>query len=147
MKIHVVILGRFISLPFLRKEMQQNRSFPILYFIKQFYDLTLWYLHHIEKFPRSHRFTLGDRLESCLLDILETMSETAYTRNRRSLLEKANRRLHGLRLLTRLATDLKCLAPKQQEYAAKQIEAIGRQLGGWIKTQREGNAEDAEASS
>ena len=28
------------------------------------YDLLLWLINHVGKFPRSHRFVLGDRIES-----------------------------------------------------------------------------------
>jgi hypothetical protein len=28
------------------------------------YDVLLWLINHVGKFPRSHRFALGDRIES-----------------------------------------------------------------------------------
>ncbi len=28
------------------------------------YDIVLWLVEHVGKFPRSHRFVLGDRLEN-----------------------------------------------------------------------------------
>jgi hypothetical protein len=31
------------------------------------YDLLLWLINHVGKFPRSHRFVLGDRIESQIL--------------------------------------------------------------------------------
>ena len=36
---------------------------PEMLVIAKVYDLVLWSCHHTAKFPRSHRFTLGDRLE------------------------------------------------------------------------------------
>lgn len=39
--------------------------------ITKVYDLVIWSCHHIAKFPRSHRFTLGDRLEIRLYDVLD----------------------------------------------------------------------------
>ena len=36
---------------------------PEMLVITKVYDLVLWSCHHTAKFPRSHRFTLGDRLE------------------------------------------------------------------------------------
>jgi hypothetical protein len=29
------------------------------------YDLLLWLIEHVGKFPRSHRFVLCDRIEAC----------------------------------------------------------------------------------
>lgn len=108
--------------------------------VQQFYDLTRWYLERVEKFPRAKRFTLGDRLEQAALDCLEALVEAAYTKQKRPLLETANRRLNRLRILTRLATDLRCLSKRQQEFAAKAIDEVGRQIGGWIKANRKQGA-------
>ena len=37
------------------------------------YDLVLWTCRHLARFPRSFRFTLGDRLERRLYDILDQL--------------------------------------------------------------------------
>jgi len=53
--------------------------------------------------------------------------------------------LHILRSLVRLAVKMGCLQGRQYEYAAKQIEEIGRQIGGWINQQtRRGRNENVE---
>lgn len=39
--------------------------------ITKTYDFVLWLLPHITKFPHEHRFTLGNRLEEGVLEILE----------------------------------------------------------------------------
>jgi hypothetical protein len=38
------------------------------------YDALLWLMGHVSKFPRSHRFVLGDRIESRMLAVLESPS-------------------------------------------------------------------------
>ncbi len=35
------------------------------------YDVLLWLINHVGKFPRSHRFMLGDRIESRMLSVPE----------------------------------------------------------------------------
>ena len=32
--------------------------------VTQAYDLLLWLINHVVKFPRSHRFILGERIET-----------------------------------------------------------------------------------
>jgi hypothetical protein len=105
------------------------------------YDLTLWLLPHIAKFPREHRFTLGDRMEEGVLEILELLIEAGYSRDKRDLLRRANLRLERLRYLIRLAKDLRLLSVKQYEFAAKAMQVIGAEIGGWAKQQmnREAN--------
>jgi len=104
--------------------------------IDKLYQLTRWYLERVEKFPRSWRHTLGERLQNAILFVLENTVEAAYATDKTPLLKEANRRLHRVRILTRLATDLRCLSLKQQEYAAKEVDEIGRQIGGWQRAGR-----------
>ena len=41
--------------------------------ITKTYDLILWSCNHTGRFPRQHRFVLGERLERNLYDLLETL--------------------------------------------------------------------------
>jgi hypothetical protein len=99
------------------------------------YDFALWMLPHLTKFERQHRFTLGDRIEEGVLEILELLVEASYTREKRALLRRANLRLERLRYLIRLAKDLRQLSLKQYEFAAKAMQAIGVEIGGWERQQ------------
>ena len=58
--------------------------------ITKTYDLILWSCNHTGKFPRNHRFVLGERIERNLYDLLETLIRAKYTRQRQQLLEQAN---------------------------------------------------------
>ena len=48
--------------------------------ITKTYDLILWSCNHTSKFPRNHRFVLGDRIERNLYGLLETLIAAKYTR-------------------------------------------------------------------
>ena len=56
--------------------------------ITKTYDLILWTCNHTNRFPRHHRFGLGDRIERSLYDLLETLIAAKYTRQRTELLER-----------------------------------------------------------
>ena len=47
--------------------------------VQSCHDLLLWLIPQLDKLPRSRRFTLGDRLERILLDVLEKLVEAAYS--------------------------------------------------------------------
>ena len=47
------------------------------------YQFVLWLVPTVERFPRSQRFLLGDRLQTTALDVLERLIEATYTRARR----------------------------------------------------------------
>ncbi|HKI31192.1 MAG TPA: diversity-generating retroelement protein Avd [Gemmataceae bacterium] len=102
--------------------------------IARAYDLVLWSCHHTGRFPRSHRFVLGERIERNLYDLLETLIRARYTRERQALLGQANLTLEVLRFQMRLAKDLQCLKVNSYGFAAKAIDEIGRLVGGWLKS-------------
>jgi hypothetical protein len=86
--------------------------------ITRTYDLILWSCHHTSKFPRNHRFVLGERIERNLYGLLETLIAAKYRRDRRQLLEEANLSLEILRFQMRLAKDLQCLKVEGYGFAA-----------------------------
>jgi hypothetical protein len=99
------------------------------------HELLLWVIPQLDKFPRSRRFTLGERIEGGLLTVLELLVEAAYTRNKEVSLRRANLRLEVVRHVWRLAHELKVIATRQYEHGAKLIDDLGRQIGGWLRSQ------------
>jgi hypothetical protein len=106
--------------------------------ITKTYDLILWSCNHTSKFPRNHRFVLGERIERNLYTLLETLIRAKYTKERQRLLEEANLTLEILRFQMRLAKDLQCLKVNSYGFAAKSIDEIGRLVGGWLRSRPEG---------
>ena len=94
--------------------------------ITKTYDLILWSCNHTSKFPRNHRFVLGERIERNLYNLLETLIRAKYTKNRQRLLEEANLSLEVLRFQMRLAKDLQCLKVESYAFAAKSISSKAR---------------------
>jgi len=104
--------------------------------IAKTYDFILWSCNHTGKFPRNHRFVLGERIERNLYDLLELLIRAKYTKQRQELLEQANLVLEILRFQIRLAKDLQCLKVDSYGFAAKAIDEIGRLVGGWLKSSK-----------
>jgi len=100
------------------------------------YQFLVWLLPTVEKFPRSHKFTLGDRIEIAALDVLEALIDATYTRDRAQHLRTANLGIEKLRFLIRLAADLRLLDRRRYEHAARTLDDTGRLIGGWMKAHR-----------
>lgn len=98
------------------------------------YDIVLWLVNHVGKFPRSHRFILGDRIETKMLTVLELLIRATYSRDKKPYLEQANLELQVLRLLIRLGKDLGLTSVKQYEHISGELLGLGRQVGGWGKS-------------
>jgi 23S rRNA-intervening sequence protein len=101
--------------------------------VEAHYQFLIWLLPTVEKFPRSHKFTLGDRVENAALDVLDALIEATYTRNRLQHLRQANLGIEKLRFLLRLACDLRLLDRRRYEHAARALDETGRLIGGWMK--------------
>ena len=101
--------------------------------ITKTYDLILWSCGHTGRFPRNHRFVLGERIERNLYGLLETLIRARYTAARQPLLDEANLALEILRFQMRLAKDLQCLKTESYAFAATAIDEIGRLVGAWRK--------------
>ncbi len=97
------------------------------------HELILWMIPQLDKFPRVRRFTLGERLESTLLLVLERLTEAAYTKQRKELLREANSKLAVARHLWRLSWELRLLPDKSYHHGAGLLVDLGRQVGGWHK--------------
>jgi hypothetical protein len=102
--------------------------------ISDFYDFILWLIHHTEKFPRNHRYSLGISVENRLQTILALLLRAKYTLHKAEWLFEANLELDILRFQIRLAKDLKALPVKSHRHAVETLEMIGLQIGSWAKS-------------
>ena len=98
------------------------------------YRFLLWLVPTVERFPRSQKFLLGDRIQGAALDILEDLA--TYTRRRGDRLAQANLGIEKLRFLFRLAHDLRCLDSRRYEHAARCLDETGRRIGAWVHRAR-----------
>jgi hypothetical protein len=99
------------------------------------YHFLVWLIPMVAKFPKNHKFTIGDRIQTTALDVLECLIEATYTRDRLQHLRRANLGIEKLRFLMRLAADLTLLDGRRYEHAARALDETGRLVGGWMKAQ------------
>ena len=69
-----------------------------------------------KSFPRSHKFTVGNRLIETCLEAQTSLVEASYVRDKRGLLLGASRALVRARVLARLATALHALSLEQEAH-------------------------------
>ena len=58
--------------------MADRARYEELVIITKTYDFILWSSNHTGKFPRNHRFVLGERIERNLYDVLEQRLATSF---------------------------------------------------------------------
>jgi len=102
--------------------------------VQSCHELIRWLIPQLDKFPKNRRFTLGEKIEVSLIEVLSLLIEASYSkRGKTRLLEQTNTRLTVIRHLWRLAYELKVIAQKQYLYGSKLLTELGQQIGGWQK--------------
>ena len=86
--------------------------------------------------PKHERFSIYERSENIIVDILELILEASYSYKERKvlLLKKTSIKLNTLRFFIRLMKENKSLDTKKSILLQGIIDEIGRMLGGWIKS-------------
>ncbi len=104
--------------------------------IQKVYDLLKNTIPILNKFPRSQKFSLGDRIQNQLSDLLELYIKAYYasSSDKKNLLEQANTQLEIIRHYFRLAYDLGLYHSRKYHFFAEQLHEIGRMTGGWLKS-------------
>ena len=104
--------------------------------IQKTHDLIKWFVPIINRFPRSHKFTLGERLQNRLYDLLEDLILARYEKEKLARLEKINGKLDVLRHHSKLLLEFELIDGKRFYHSSELINGIGVELGGWIKQQK-----------
>ncbi len=105
---------------------------PIL---KKSYDLYKVFHDYRKIIPKAERFTVYERSENLIVDMMELFLEAGYTRSNKVVtLEKASVKLNTLRFFVRLMKETKSLDLKKYTILQEMIDEIGRMLGGWIRS-------------
>ncbi|OGE09031.1 hypothetical protein A3A60_04570 [Candidatus Curtissbacteria bacterium RIFCSPLOWO2_01_FULL_42_26] len=91
----------------------------------------------IASFPKTKRYTLGQKLDSFTLETFELLFSISTDTNKSKTLGKISIKLDLLKTLLRLAKDTHSV--KSEDYLELQmaLSEIGRMLGGWIRATKQ----------
>lgn len=103
---------------------------------QKFYDFVLAFYPTINRIPQSHRQVLGKHLEElCLLLLLLIIKANKERGDKRSILQRdISDNLDVLRILIRLAKDLRFISIKQYTLFAEKLNEIGKMVFCWTKS-------------
>ncbi len=116
--------------------MNTDLDIPIF---KKCYDLYKTFYSYRADVAKQDRYTIWQRAENCILDILESILIASQSNSSTKLtaLETASGKLNLLRVLVRLTKDVKAITNQRYITLEKYIDEIGRMLGGWIRSTKE----------
>lgn len=100
------------------------------------YELALTAQRLVLKFPKNLRYQLGDRLAHRTQDLFENTIKANFIRDaarRWQTLDQLAGEVFTIRMLIRMATDLKSISPGQYADTILRLEDYHKQLIGWTK--------------
>jgi hypothetical protein len=108
----------------------QARLLPLLQSIKAVY--ILWYGYY-QTLPKLHRHSLGQRIDTLLVETMETISTAGFLPPSEKLpyIRIAIRKVDTIRLLLMILWETKSIDDKKYIALSAQIEDVGKRLGGW----------------
>ncbi len=102
--------------------------------VQDCHQFLAWLIPQLDKFPRNRRFTLGERLESEMIEVLAASVSAAYAKHKQPLLERASQRISVAMHLWRLAYELQTIPSQRYQTGSEQLIGLGAQIGGWLKS-------------
>jgi hypothetical protein len=104
--------------------------------IQDYYDLSLLLLKRVQLFPRNLRYGLGRSIEGRTELLLALLIRAKYSPRAEKLpfLQEFNLELEILRFQIRQAVELKAIPHQSQFALIEKMQAVGQQIGGWLKS-------------
>lgn len=105
---------------------------PLVHRIFEFYKL---FHEFIKLFPKTEKYSLGQKIESLILGILELSIKVVYSPKQEKLtyLKEIDTKINLLKMLVRLSNEIKALDNKKYLILQEKLQEIGRMIGGWIR--------------
>jgi hypothetical protein len=89
--------------------------------------------HYVERMPRTHKLTHGDRIISRSILLLECVMEAYHSdsSDKSAHIKRANTHLDKLREIMQGCAEVGVNDPLNHEHIKSEIDSVGRTLGGW----------------
>ena len=91
----------------------------------------------IIKFPKTKRYTLGQKLDNITLEIFELLFSIPISKDKLTTLTQISIKLDLLKILLRLSKDSQSLKEKNYLELQATLQEIGRMLGGWLRSTKQ----------
>ncbi|MDO8524521.1 MAG: four helix bundle protein [bacterium] len=107
-----------------------NQLIPLLQKAKDIY--LLWY-NYYKIIPKEHRYTLGQKVDKFLLEIIEAISIASFLKREEKLpyVRLAIRKTDILKIFLLILWETKSLDNSKYIQISEKLNEIGKMLGGW----------------
>lgn len=108
-----------------------RRLLPVLERVKGAY--LLWVNYH-QTLPKLHRYTLGARIDTLFVEIIEAIAIASFLQRTEKLpwVRLGIRKSDALKVLLMVLWEAKSLDNKKYIALSEKLDEVGRMLGGWL---------------
>lgn len=102
--------------------------------LQKTYDMIKYGNTALRQYPKSEKYALVSDIKRSMYHMLELIIRAGKAKNKKHILFDIDVELNILRTFVRLSADkdVKYLPLRKYEFWSKQLDEIGRMLGGWI---------------
>jgi hypothetical protein len=98
------------------------------------YDLLVETFKTVKDFNREYKYTLGENIKKETMEMVIDIYRANSSFAKKPYIQKARERIEVIRILFRLAQDLKQFGLKRFVDVNEKIESISKQLSAWEKS-------------
>lgn len=110
---------------------------PDIPIFTKLYDFYKNLTQAITSFPKTKRYTLGQKLDNLTLEMFELLLFIPASKDKITTLQQISIRLDLLKILLRLAKDCQSLTDKNYLILQTILQEIGKMLGGWLRSAKQ----------
>ncbi len=104
-----------------------------LIIFKKIYELNIYLWPIVDRFPKTYKYTLGERIKEALLDMMETVifiGEYGCEQNVKKGLKKMNASKDRVQIFIRMCSTFNIIDKRRYLYISELLNEIGKIIGG-----------------
>ena len=109
-------------------------NYDTLPIYKATYDFLLRVMHAISHFPRQYKYTLGEKIQAEVIDLIISIYKVNSTKTDKvEFLKRMEEQIQLIYLLLRISHDMKLMPTEKYAGIVELADGIASQTKGWLK--------------
>ena len=99
---------------------------------KATYDVLLRTMHAISHFPREYKYSLGEKIQNEMIELVISIYKANSNHNKREFLSSMQEQIQLIYLLLRISHDMKLMPTEKYAGIVEMIDEVASQAKGWL---------------
>ena len=107
-------------------------KYDTLLIYKATYDVLLRTMHAISHFPREYKYSLGEKIQNEMIELVISIYKANSNYNKREFLSRMQEQIQLIYLLLRISHDMKLMPTEKYAGIVEMIDEVASQAKGWL---------------